>query len=124
MEPLIIRATKLTPTVELIAEQKALRIEGECLPEDARTYFKPILEWLQEYGETHPSKMNLKIYLKYFNSSSAKQLVKIFYLLEDLSEMCPDIQITWIHKQADEMMKERGQELGQLTKIPFSIVEA
>ncbi len=119
MEALKIPATDLTPEVCFDPETDVLKISGKSLPEDARSFFQPLQDWLSMYAATHTGEINLSLNLTYFNSSSAKQIIKILYLLEDLTEKGYETKVTWMHKKPDTMMQDRGEELATLVTVPF-----
>jgi len=119
MESLLIPATELTPAVNFDGASGKLFIEGKSLPEDSRSFYQPILDWVQQYSEGK-TEVKINLFLSYFNSSSAKQLIKLLYLFEDLSEKGVTTGVNWIHKKSDTMMQERGEELAMLVSVPFT----
>ncbi|NOQ72084.1 MAG: DUF1987 domain-containing protein [Crocinitomix sp.] len=121
-----IEQTKLTPRVALLKDGCEINIKGECLPEDARAFFKPILEWTEQIKSDSPPKITLNLDLPYFNSSSSKQLMKLFYLLEDYKEEneAVAIEVNWYYLEGDVLIFEKGEEFDELTELRFNIIKS
>ena len=119
MESLLIEQGEFTPFVSFDSSSGILKIKGKSLPEDSRSFYKPLLSWVEEHGAS--SNIVLIIHLDYINSSSSKQLLKLFYLLEDLFENSDGVQVKWLHSTKDELLRERGEELAQMIELPFEV---
>ena len=52
MEVLTKTATEDTPDVTLDAANGVFEFVGQAYPENAADFFNPILEWLEEYGDS------------------------------------------------------------------------
>lgn len=104
MENLIIEGTDTLPTVEMQSNGK-IKIEGRALPEDAIRFFKPVLNWINEYtGNTIVIDLNLE----YFNTSVSKQLHDFFIILNKKPETTK-INVTWHYEEGDDEMLESGE---------------
>lgn len=117
MENKIINATELGP--EIILETKgSIKISGKSRMEDASSYYKAAHEWIAEYfkGDTNPIIVELN--LSYFNSSSAKQLLK---LLMDIDSKGMG-KVIWMYPANNDTLLERGQELEVMVDLPFEYV--
>ncbi|OFX48724.1 MAG: hypothetical protein A2046_03780 [Bacteroidetes bacterium GWA2_30_7] len=120
---LFIEETEETPLIKFDAEKGLMEISGRSLPENASSFFEPVHKWMSEYLSS-PAKdtvMNLK--LEYFNSSSAKQLMQIILLLEQLHSKSYNVKICWFYSQSDELIESRGRELKNLVNIPFELTQ-
>ena len=78
------KATETTPLVTLNHENGELTIEGNAIPDNAEEFFDPILTWLEEYTKNTTVKTTLNLKLHYFNVSSSKRILFIFYKLNEL----------------------------------------
>jgi hypothetical protein len=123
MEALIMKETDLCPEINFDAGAESLKISGKSLPEDSRTFYKPIIDWLTEFSNSKSDNLIMEFHLTYFNSSSAKQLLKILYVLEDRKEAGREVSVVWIYNQNDVMILERGQELAELVEVRFNFKE-
>jgi hypothetical protein len=120
---LTIEKTDFTPQVNFIFESKSLIIEGKSMPEDARSFYKPLLEWIDKLKNKTINKIELKVKLSYFNSSTSKQLLKLFYALEDLEENNIKCILIWVYESNDTMIKNKGKEFEELVELPFYFKE-
>ena len=122
-EKLLIKATRETPSVELDNKTGIFKIKGRSLPENAFEFYKPVIKWINLYGESpHPS-THLTLTIEYLNSGSLKQIFRLFYLLEDLIELGGNAKITWQYIKGDQLMLEKGNELKQFLEIPIELEE-
>ena len=64
-----------------------------------------------------------KLFLEYFNSSSAKYVLDIVLLIIELFKSGLNVKIEWQYKHNDEDMLETGEEFTDLIKCPISFVE-
>ncbi len=123
MESLLIESTATTPKIDFNVETGVFTIEGKAIDNDAEQFFKPVLEWLGEYVKKPHAKTEISIKLDYFNISSSKRILFMFYKLNELLESGSDVSVKW-HYQADEDdMFEVGQDFAFMVKIPFEFCE-
>jgi hypothetical protein len=121
LEPILIEQTSDTPRVELDKERGVFMFEGKSLPEDVIKFYGPVQEWFQRYGDNPNPETEIAFNLDYFNSSSARILVKILIGLEALNGVKSSVHITWYYSENDEVMLERGLELKSVLKLPFDV---
>ena len=50
MEPISIEGTTKTPTVKFDAGSGKIEIKGRSIPENSIEFYKPLVDWLEEYG--------------------------------------------------------------------------
>jgi len=126
MDILKIQKTQSTPRVELNSQTHIHYIEGESYPEDTKEFYKPIMEWLEEYLDEVPDNQRVEFNFEiiYFNSSSSKALMDIFYLLDDaVAEGDKDIVINWLYIEENEAAEEYGEEFAEdLEAVEFNLV--
>lgn len=120
MIPLKLSATDDTPKVVLSTQENEFLISGRSLPENAYSFYKPIYDWLEQYSVEPLSECELHFSLDYFNTASAKQLSKIFSLLEIIKD---NITIVWHYFNDDIDMENTGKRYERLTKLTFNFVE-
>lgn len=116
-----IEQTEETPKIAFDVESGDFIMEGRSLPEDAYTFFKPVIEWINEFIESHECDVKMKIHLDYFNSSSGRYLMEILAMIEKSCENGDRFSITWISEKDDELMIEKGEEFQSLLNLPFEI---
>ena len=109
------KGTSETPGVLLDGMNGTFEISGRALVTDARTFFKPAIEWLQEYSKAPRPITRLTIKLEYLNNESSKVILDILTVLEKIN----GASVHWYFKEDDEDMEEAGEELAELVNIPF-----
>lgn len=122
METLHIEATEETPEVLLDAENNKFCISGRSLPEDSVAFYEPIFDWLRKFSEEAEQDVDFEFFMEYFNTSSAKQIAKVFLLLEKLSEKA-FVQIIWKYKKSDPDMMASGMRFSKLLSLEFELRE-
>ena len=123
MESLLIEPTATTPKIDFNAMSGVFTLEGKAIDNDAEQFFKPVLDWLGDYLKNPAPKTAVSIKLDYFNISSSKRILFMFYKLNELLESGSDVSVKW-HYQADEDdMFEVGQDFAFMVKIPFEFCE-
>lgn len=121
MKNLIIEETQDTPKIILDKVNGIFEVSGRSLPENAVSFFAPILKWLEEYATAPNQTTNFEFKLDYFNSASAKKIVEIISALEKLAEKKYPTVITWYYSLDDELIKNRGMEMSEMSEIPFEV---
>lgn len=125
MNSLIIGATQITPEINFNTEKKIFVISGESRPENVKDFFEPILKWLNDYFSIADAKEKhlFQIKLEYFNSSSAKYLLTILKKIGNYFNEGYNINIDWYFESDDDDMKEAGEQMSEMTKLPFNFIE-
>jgi len=123
MNPIIISATEDTPGIRLDKTQDIFEISGRSLPEDVVKFYKPILDWLDEYAQSPNENTVFDFKLSYFNTSSSKIILDILMKLEALHDDGKNITIKWHYPSDDEDMMEAGEEYAEIVSIPIELVE-
>lgn len=123
MEPLIIEGTPKTPTVKFDAETGVIEIKGRSIPENSVEFYKPLVDWLEEYKANPAPKTQVNIQLEYFNTSSSKCILDVFKKLEAIHKAKNDVEINWYYEEDDEDMLEAGEDYESIIRIPFKMIE-
>lgn len=121
--PLTITETTTTPNINFDNNTGIFKISGRSLPEDVIKYYNPIKEWVDIYIQNPNENTELIFDLNYFNSSSARLLVKIIIEFENLSKDGKNVKVIWKYKKGDEVMEERGDEIKNVVFLPFELQE-
>ena len=122
MEALRIQETHKTPEVLFDPKNGVFEIKGKSIPDDAELFFAEILSWVEDYVSNPNESTIIKIDLEYFNISSSKRILFLFYRLNELKEKGKEIKIIWHYNEEDEDMFEVGQDYAFMVKIPFDFV--
>ena len=102
-------------------ESRVFLIRGRSLPEDAFSFYTPLIERLEDYFNQMSGEVEFQIALDYFNSSSGRYLMEMLYKLESQLRSNQLLKVTWIAEVDDEVMIEKGEEFKSLIKLPFEM---
>jgi len=122
MQKLIIKKTFESPAVNFDPDNGLLEIEGKLIPENAKRFYKPILDWLDEYTQKPQSSTQVKLHFYYFNTISSKFILKILTKLDGIYKNGFAVNIEWRYFENDEDGLEEGEEFSELTSVPFEFV--
>lgn len=126
MDNLLIERTDNSPKVLFDANELFFTIKGKSRPENADKFFVPIISWLEKFAAQRPATsapLNIEIKLTYFNSVTIRYLSDIFRIIEKIHEDGMRVIIDWFIDADDEMIREAGQELSDISGLPFNFIE-
>jgi len=115
MQTLEMKGTAETPDILFNGQTGSFEISGRALADDAGKFFKPVLEWLNEYAKAPQRATELSVKLEYLNHASSKSILDVLTIIEKLK----DARVYWFFREDDEDMEEAGEELAELVKVPF-----
>ncbi len=122
MDDLIIKATPETPFIRFIPEKNIFEISGFSLPENVMTFYKPVVEYLEEYFKSPNNETIFTFKIKYFNTASSKMLTRIFLKLEEMNDKGKIVSVKWYYNEEDEEMQEAGEEFREIINLPIEII--
>jgi hypothetical protein len=132
IEKLYIKPTNITPEVHFSPQENIFIIRGISSPEDVRSLYYPVIEWVKEYvtslleikdaSFTKDSPLRFKTDLMYFNSSSAKFLYDIFLELKRLVPSGIPYIVEWYYDGEDIDLKEAGADIATLVGMEFTYI--
>ena len=120
MDRLNLAATEETPAISFDGKTGVFEISGRSIPSNAKEFYAPVREWIQNYANNPSHATRVIFKLDYFNTSTAKQILDLLYALEKIR----GVSIEWHFDEDDEDMEEAGQEFAELVKIPFAFKPA
>lgn len=118
---LYIKGTSKTPEVDFT--NGVIQLSGRSIPEDAVSFYQPLLRWVSAYVENPEkfTKVNFKI--EYINSGSNRFIYAIFKLLDDCFIRGNEVTVTWYYEEDDDTIKGLGRDFQSLLKVPIKLVE-
>ena len=122
MEPISITGTSKTPTVSFESNGK-LEIKGRSIPENSVEFYRPMVDWLEQYLSSPAQLTEVSIKLEYFNTSSSKCILDVFKKLEAIYKSGNDVVILWYYEEDDDDMLEAGEDYQSIIKVPFKMIE-
>lgn len=133
MEPVFIDPSPTTPKVILDPVTNRFEFSGESRPENTAKFYNPLIAWLDEFRSTlyfqksslgKSAKISVSFKLDYFNSTSAKFILDIFFVLEKMVKEGYEAEVVWHFDKRDTDMKESGEEFSKLAPgVPMHYVE-
>ena len=122
MDDLIIKKENNTPKIEFRTDGE-LHIEGRSVPENPIRFFEPIFNWVDDFRLQSPKKVNIYIFLEYFNSGTSKLLLKFLKQMERMRYSGTDVNLYWYYNENDQDILEAGQDYETIVKLPFRFIE-
>lgn len=123
MESIIKEGTSKTPSIRFDAEQGVVEMKGRSIPENSTEFFKPLVDWLDEYADNPAKNTIVNIHLEYFNTSSSKCILDIFKKLEAIHKAKNNVMVYWYYEEDDEDMLEAGEDYESIIRVPFKMIE-
>lgn len=127
MDILKIERTQSTPEVLFDPDEFLLFIEGTSRPEDAEVFYSPLYAWLEEFFVQHDKTpailLDVEIKLTYFNSSSFLKIVDLFKIIKKIHSSGIKVIVGWYYSEDDELIYEVGQEISEISELPFNFIE-
>ena len=121
MNNLKLEKTNHTPYVNLTAGK--IEISGRSIPEDPVAFYKPVLDWLDDYKKSPSDKTVVNLNFEYINTSSSKALHNILKSLNEGFDNAHKMEINWHYEVGDDDMFELGQFFQPYISIPMNFIE-
>ncbi len=123
MQSLIIEGTSKTPAVRFNSKHGLMEIKGRSIPENSIEFYKPLVNWLEQYSKKPAPVTTVNIRFEYFNTSSSKSILDVFKKLELIHKTKNDVIVNWFYEEDDEDMLEAGEDYESIIRIPFKMIE-
>jgi hypothetical protein len=120
MIELNITPTLRTAEVSFDSDKGVLEFSGISIPENADAFFQPVYSWLEKIQPIHKGPLTVRINLTYFNTSSVRHLLIILKAL--IAAFRDRIKVEWVYEADDEEIRERGEQLSDVVKFPFTYI--
>ena len=124
MNNLLVPKTKNTLGVNFDSSSGLLELSGSSYPENTSEFFKPLIDWIQQYFLEVTGKLELVIKIDYLNSRSIKYLSDMIDKLDNYHKSGGKVELKWYHKEDDEDIMEMGEEIKEDVTFPFTIISA
>lgn len=122
MEAYKVAGDAFRPTVTLDKESGVFAFSGRSIPENATAAFDPIINWWNEYLQNPNQQTIIDLKFDYINSSSMKQLVKLFGILDKANGQATSVNVVWHYNSDDTDSKAQASRLSKMVKFPIKIV--
>ncbi len=118
----IVQEEEGTPEIIFRAKEGTLEFRGKSIPENAVSFYKPIIDWLNLYKEHPAEHTQVAFRFDYYNTATDRQLVKIMLIFEEISKH-NSLHVNWFFKTGDISMKNDGEKFQELIDVDISIIE-
>ncbi len=120
MEDLKIKPTGKSLNVEM-AEGK-LTFSGCSIINDPKTFFNPILRWVEDYSKNPPKETLVDVKFEYIDSASVKSF---FEILKELSHATrfKKLSVNWHYDLDDPEILELGEIIQNKLNVEFNFLE-
>ena len=115
MNRLYISGTDQTPTVDLHKQNNIFSLEGRSLTDDADTFYRPVIEWMNLYLANPNPATCFTFKFDYINTPSSKMVFDILTLLGQIK----GASAIWYFREGEEGIREIGEEFSELVQFPF-----
>ena len=122
MENLTLEGSAKTPTVNFDGDNGVLELKGRSIPENATSFYKPFLDWIEEYRLEPQPETTLTFFLDYLNSISQK-------IVYDILDRCTEIEkkskvkVVWKYLEDDEEIMDEGTVFKSKVGLDFVLEE-
>jgi len=121
LAPLIIESSEVTPEIILDKDCNVFVFRGKSLPENPMGFYKPILNWIDEYAMQPNDNTQVNFMMIYFNTSSSKIFLDIMKKFESINRSGSQCSINWYYKEDDEEILEAGEIYSERVSLPFNL---
>ncbi|MFT3885218.1 MAG: DUF1987 domain-containing protein [Flavobacteriales bacterium] len=123
MERIELSATDKTPSVLFDPREGLIELHGCSIHENADRFFRPLLEQVERYTQQPAPHTRVRLFLTYFNSSSAKYVLDLLKLLDDMHGAgTGKAQLEWHYDEDDLDMLEAGEDYKGLLEMPVKLI--
>jgi len=122
LEQYIIQEEDDTPEIFLDPKEGIIRFKGKSIPENAVSFFKPIIDWLNSYKENPVNITKVSFEFDYYNTATDRQLVKVLLLLEEINKN-NRVEVNWFYNTGDISMLNDGKKFKELIELDIDIIE-
>ena len=122
MEPLIIKSTEDTPAIHFDAQEGVFSISKSSLPENAVEFYRPIINWINEYAKNPNEETVFDFNIEYLNTASSKQIFEVIMSISRIKQE-ENTKIRWHYDAIDEDMLGLGTRFSNLVNIQIEFIE-
>ncbi|SDB94015.1 DUF1987 domain-containing protein [Williamwhitmania taraxaci] len=119
MRAIFIEESGSTPKIELDRDSGVFRIVGKSFPEDVKSFYIPVIDWIQQYVQDPNNETLFEFSLEYFNTASSKMLLVMLSQLKEIQKQEKKITVLWRYPENDIEIEDAGIEFSEVINIPF-----
>ncbi|MBS1936226.1 MAG: DUF1987 domain-containing protein [Bacteroidetes bacterium] len=123
MNDILLEGSPKTPTVHFNSTTGLLELRGRSIPENSIEFYRPLIDWIDQYAQAPKAKTLLRVQLEYFNTSSSKCILDLFKKLEQVRNAGHAVEVHWHYEVDDEDMLEAGEDYQAIISLPFKMIQ-
>jgi hypothetical protein len=116
-------AKEYTPYVLLDAKKGLIELSGRSFPEDANRFYKPIINWVEEYIVSPNSITQINFRFTYFNTASSKKILELIKKISVVRKTGNKLVVNWYYEEGEEDMLGAGNDFSSVVDVPFKFIE-
>jgi len=124
MKTISIEGTSKTPSIKFDSIQAKLEIKGKSIPENAKEFYKPLVDTLSQYDPSFNELVEVDIQLDYFNIHSSKCILDVFKRLHAIMNHGHKVVINWYYEKGDNDILEAGEDYEAIVDMHFNMLQA
>lgn len=121
MRELHIPQGKNSPEI-ILNPEGMIKIKGRSIHENVVEFLKPAEAWIDEYIEDPAELTRVDINLEYFNSASARALIRLLQKITRVQIRHKKFVFNWYYEIGDEDILERGEYFESILGVPFNFI--
>jgi len=123
MQYIEIEPTYKSPRVILDPEKAAVQISGRSILAEVDEFYKQLLDWIDNFlSNSLPRKVTFEFDLEYFNVTSFKRILFIFYRFMENEQFKKLVEVKWFYQTSDADMLEMGQDFSMMINMPIELI--
>lgn len=122
---MIVKANKENTLPEFIIDEinGIVEIKGRSISMEVEEFFKPLIEYLENFLMYNPMDITVNINLDYFNTKTSRLLLHIFKLIKHSVEVNEyKLTVNWYYEEEDGDM-EAGEDYANILGMTFNFVQ-
>ena len=114
-----IKGTVETPEIVLNKNDGELKFSGRSMPEDAKEFYTPIKEWINQYASNPTLGTRVVFAYEYFNTASSKMVMELIEEVKKIGANDPQLNVEWHYLEDDDDMLEAGEDYEEIVGVEF-----
>ncbi len=116
-------AEKDRPYIHLSKDECNFEITGKSYSVLIDEIYNNVAQWIKDNFPEIDCEINWKFQFEMISSASLKGIIKVIERLDYFFNSGKKINITWISPGGDTDIIETGEDISEITNIPFNFVE-
>lgn len=94
------------PHILLNADTGICSISGDSYMQNTKSFFRPVLDWFEEYTASGSKNLFLECQLSSFNTGTSRVLYELFEILKVFRDNGGDVNVKWLFDDQKETLAD------------------